>query len=83
MVRYWKAWAIVGGVFQEQGSETELFEREDDFGVGPVEFFGVRKHSGQHGLKLRRLLSDSGIDLGVLHIVVKFEAKLVDAISEE
>lgn len=61
----------------------QLFEREIDFDVGPVEFFGLIKHSGKHGVKLRRLLRDSDIDLGVIHFVVKFEAKLVDAISEE
>lgn len=31
----WLAWAT-GDVFSQQGCETELFEREKDFGIGPV-----------------------------------------------
>lgn len=46
-------------------------------------FIELTGHSDKFRLKLRRLLRDSDLDLGVTHVVVKFEAKLVDAIFKE
>lgn len=46
-------------------------------------FIELTGHSEKFQLKLSRLLRDSDLDLGVTHVVVKFEAKLVDATFKE
>lgn len=46
-------------------------------------FIELTGHSDKFQLELSRLLRDSDLDLGVTHVVVKFEAELADAIFKE
>lgn len=57
--------------------------RENDFRIGCVEFLGLIGHSSKSGLKLRRVLGDEDIDLGVTHGCEVFEHEIVGSISKE